>query len=82
MLDEIESFIGRLRDRPWIDSDLVTTIEVGLRTAVRDLNPALWDKLRYVIEDDDELTVEDQLTQIGMITRAHLRNERARCVAH
>jgi hypothetical protein len=77
----IESFIVRLRDRPWIDSNLVTTIEVGLRTAIRDPNPALWEKLRHVIDDDDELTVEEQLTQIGRITAAHLSNERARRVS-
>jgi hypothetical protein len=33
MLDEIEAFISRLRDRPWIDPALVDVIARGLRTA-------------------------------------------------
>jgi hypothetical protein len=80
MLDEIESFIGRLRDRPWLEPDWIAAIDQGLRTAVCD--PDLWQKLRQVISDDDDEPLSEQLTQIGMITRAHLRNERARYASH
>jgi hypothetical protein len=83
MLDEIErSFIGRLRERPWIEPALVDAIAHGLWTAVRDPDPSLWQQLREVIRDDDELTVADQLRQISRVTAAHLCNERARHGAH
>jgi hypothetical protein len=82
MLDEIETFIGRLRDRPWIEPALVDLIARGLRTAVRDPDPSLWERLRVVIRDDEELTVGEQLTQISNITAAHLNNGRAREAAH
>jgi hypothetical protein len=77
----IDSFVGRLRERPWIDSNLVDDIDRGLRTAVRDPDPALWKRLREVIRDDEDL-VGEQLTQISRITAAHLNNERARRAAH
>jgi hypothetical protein len=79
--DEIDAFIGRLHNRPWIDSALVDEIDRGLRTAARDPDPALWKRLREVIRDDEEL-VGEQLTQISRITAAHLNNERARRAAH
>ena len=74
---EIEAFIARLRDRPWIEPTLVDMIAHGLRTAVRDPNPALCERLREVIRDDEELTVADQLTQISRITATHLNHEQA-----
>jgi hypothetical protein len=45
----VESFVTRLRDRPWIEPELVDVIAHGLRTAVRDPDPSLWEKLRQVI---------------------------------
>jgi hypothetical protein len=80
MLDEIESFIGRLHARPWLAADWIAAIDQGLRTSVRD--PDLWEKLRQVISDDDDEPLSEQLKQIGMITRAHLDNERARRASH
>jgi hypothetical protein len=66
---EIGAFIGRLRERPWIEPTLVDMIAHGLRTAACDSNPALWEELREVIRDDeDHLTMADQLTQISRIT--------------
>jgi hypothetical protein len=53
--DEIERFVVRLRERPWIDSALVNLIAHGLRTAVRDPSSSLWEQLREVIRDDEEL---------------------------
>jgi hypothetical protein len=82
MLDQVESFIDRLRDRPWIEPALVDVIAHGLRTAVRDPDPSLWQRLHQVIGGDEELTVEEQLTQISSITAAHLCNEKTGCVAH
>jgi hypothetical protein len=67
--DAIEVFIGRLRDRPWIEPALVDVIAHGLRTAACDPDPALWEQLREVIGDDD-MTMADQLTQILEITAA------------
>ena len=55
-------------------------IDHGLRTSVRDPNPALWEKLRQVISDEDEL-VEHQLTQIGSITAEHRTTGQARHAA-
>jgi hypothetical protein len=80
-MNEIESFIGRLRDRPWIEPALVDLIAHGLQTAVRDPNPVLWGRLHEVICDDDA-TVEHQLRQIGRLTKEHFDNERARRAAH
>jgi hypothetical protein len=54
MLDEIERFVGQLREHPWLEADWIAAIGQGLRTSVRDPNPTLWDKLRYVIGDDDD----------------------------
>jgi hypothetical protein len=80
--DEIERFVGQLRERPWIDSALVDLIAHGLRTAVRDPNTSLWKQLREVIRDDEELTMADLLEQIGRVTRRHLDHEQARRAAH
>jgi hypothetical protein len=77
MLDEIESFIGRLYDRPWIEPALVDLIAHGLRTAVRDQDPSLWQQLHEVIRDEDDL-VGYQLAEISRIARRHLNVERAR----
>jgi hypothetical protein len=74
MLDEIVTFIGRLRDRPWIEPALVDLIAHGLRTAVCDPDPSLWQQLREVIRDEDDL-VGHQLAEISRTTGAHLRNE-------
>jgi hypothetical protein len=82
MLDEIETFIGRLRERPWIEPALVDMVAHGLRSAIRDPDLSLWQQLREVIRDDDELTVADQLTRISRITAAHLCNERTQHAAH
>jgi hypothetical protein len=93
MLDEIEAFISRLRDRPWIDPGLVDVIGHGLRTAACDPDPALWKRLREVIRDD-ELTMANQLARISRITglmrtkmptgqkQQSTACERARPVAH
>jgi hypothetical protein len=78
----IETFIGQLRDRPWIDPALVDVIAHGLRTAACDPNPALWERLREVIRDDEDLTMADQLTQISRIAVTPLGGERARRAAH
>jgi hypothetical protein len=61
----IETFISRLRDRPWIDPALVDVIAHGLRNP----DPALWERLREVIRDDD-LTMADQLARISEISAA------------
>jgi hypothetical protein len=74
MLGEIERFVGRLRDRPWIEPALVDVIAHGLRSAVCDPDQSLWDRLREVIRDEDDL-VGHQLAEISIITGAHLRNE-------
>jgi hypothetical protein len=81
MLDEIESFVARLHARPWLEADWIAAIDQGLRTAVRDPDRSLWDRLHEAIRDE-ELTVADQLTRIGRITAAHLCNERARRASH
>jgi hypothetical protein len=78
--EEIDAFIGQLRERPWIDPELVDLIAHGLRTAASDPNPVLWEKLREVISDEDEF-VEHQLTQIGSITAEHRGTEQARHAA-
>jgi hypothetical protein len=80
MLDEIETFIGRLHARPLLDAEWIAAIDRGLRMSVRE--PELWSKLRPVISDDDDEPLSEQLTQIGMITRAYLCNGRARHAAH
>jgi hypothetical protein len=68
-----------LRDRPWIEADWIAAIDQGLRTSVRD--PDLWEKLREVIRDEDDL-VGRQLAEIGRIARRHLNVERARRASH
>jgi hypothetical protein len=78
----IETFVNRLRERPWLEADRIAAIDQGLRTSVRDLDPSLWQQLREVVRDDEELTVADQLRQISRITAAHLCNERARRASH
>jgi hypothetical protein len=77
----IETFIARLRDRPWIEPALVDLVAHGLRTAVRDPDPSLWQQLREVIRDKDDL-VGHQLAEIGRIARRHLNVERARRASH
>lgn len=77
----IDTFIEELRQRPWIEPALVDLIAHGLQNAVRDPDPSLWERLREVIRDDEDL-VADQLRQISRITAAHLCNERARTDAH
>ncbi len=77
----IETFVGELRRRPWIEPALVDLIEHGLRTAACDPDPALWERLREAILDEDAL-VGNQLTQISRMTAAHLHNERARRAAN
>jgi hypothetical protein len=47
----IETFLGRLRERPWLEADWIAAIDRGLRTSVGD--PDLWQKLRQVISDDE-----------------------------
>ena len=81
MLDEIESFVGRLLERPWLEPDWIAAIDQGLRTAVRDPDMPLWRQLHEVIRDDDE-PLSEQLTRIGRITAAHLNGERARRASH
>jgi hypothetical protein len=74
MLDEIASFIARLRERPWIEPALVDLIAHGLRSSVCDPDPSLWQQLREVIRDE-EIAVADQLAEISRTTGAHLRND-------
>jgi hypothetical protein len=76
--EEIEAFVGRLRDRPWIDPAPVDVIACGLRAAARDPDPSLWYRLREVIRDDD-LTMADQLERISEVTAAR---RAARIYAH
>jgi hypothetical protein len=76
----IETFVNRLRERPWLEADWIAAIDQGLRTSVRD--PDLWEKLRQVISNDDDEPLSEQLKQIGRIARAHLCNERARYASH
>jgi hypothetical protein len=66
---EVDAFISRLRERPWIDPTLVNVIAHGLRAAACDPNPALWERLREVIRDED-LTMADQLSRIREVTAA------------
>ena len=77
----IATFIGELRRRPWIEPAPVDLIEHGLRTAACDPDPALWERPREAILDEDEL-VGHQLTRISRMTAAHLNNERARRAVH
>jgi hypothetical protein len=63
----IDAFIEGLRRRPWLELDWIAVIDHGLRTAACDPNPALWERLREVIRDDEELTMADQLMQISEI---------------
>jgi hypothetical protein len=32
----IETFVNRLRERPWLEADRIAAIDQGLRTSVRD----------------------------------------------
>jgi hypothetical protein len=77
----VERFVGQLRARPWIEPALVDLVAHGLRTAVRDPDQSLWQQLREVIRDEDDL-VGHQLTRISRITAAHLNGERARRASH
>jgi hypothetical protein len=72
----IDTFIEALRRRPWMEADWIAAIEHGLRMSIR--VPVLWQKLRQVIDDDDELTVGQQLELISSITKAHRSDERRR----
>jgi hypothetical protein len=81
MRDEIERFVGQLHDRPWIEPTLVDLIAHGLRTAVCDPDQSLWQQLREVIRDEDDL-VGRRLAEISRITRGHLNVERAQRASH
>jgi hypothetical protein len=66
----IDAFIEGLRRRPWLELDWIAVIDHGLRMAACDPDRFLWERLREVIHDDDDLTMADQLARISEITAA------------